>query len=194
MGDKRSGGFCIVVACIAAAGACEKNSDQQGTLRWGERRATQVVVGPHTIAIPNGWRDLAELKNEDAPKPSPGTAIITPEKITAGAMRSNIVFTWAPALDRADSCDVIARRVAERDTATVTKVETLKIDAEQGCYWRAESAKRITLQLIQYQGDHELVVNWTWGKDLGDIDASADKRVWDQIRGSLKFPASAKGV
>ena len=83
--------------------------------------------------------------------------------------------------------------MAKQNNATISKLEKLNVEGDRGCSWQATNNDAVVVQLVRFQGDHELVAQWTREKSLGDADAASDNKVWEQTRAALQFPASQNG-
>jgi len=174
----------------------EKASNEPGSnqesVRWRvEKKSTVLRIGPHTVPIPDGWRDLSELDAATGTV-APGMASMTPEKQEAGAMRTTIVLGWAALTPgkidpRNPPCAEIAALVGKRFQATVSDVATIEIDGDAGCSWTAVSNELRIVQRVRFQGDHQLVAQWTRTKALGE-SAGDDARVWRDVLVGLHFP------
>ena len=182
----------LLVVSLVGTTACKKPSDT-GEMPWREKKTSQLVFGPHTIAIPPGWRDWSELDNNEIPL-GPGFVAMTPEKIADGAGRSNIVLGWvaypANSIDpRNPPCAELAAMVAKEYKSTASDIARIAVDGDAGCRSTYANSDARVLQRVRFQGDHQLVVQWTRMSTLGNADAGGDKRVWQDVLSKLHFPA-----
>jgi len=200
MGNENDqGGQTFLSVCFVALSfccSCSKTSvtkvEGDKKLQWADKKATELVAGPHKVSIPPGWRDLSELKNADAPKLEPGSTGMTPEKLSEGGMQTNIVLTWTQLPPGTlPSCDELSQALAKQYNATISNLEKLTVETDQACGWRATNNDATITLLVRFQGDHELVAQWTRMKTLGNEKASSDTKVWAQTRSALHFPIEA---
>jgi hypothetical protein len=177
----------IVGAVLGIAiifGACGKAAKtENSTSYWnGSKQASTLTVGPHVVTIPAGWRSMAELRKPDL-VPGPGTAGMTPESKDHGALRTNIILTWAPfppgSVDAKNPpCADIASATAKEFKTTATDVASIRIDGDAGCRFSYANADARVSAVVRFQGDHELVLNWTHMTSLTD---TSDASIWRDL-------------
>ncbi|MGE0403798.1 MAG: hypothetical protein AB7T06_44230 [Kofleriaceae bacterium] len=177
-----------ILTTISLAGCHER---QQSKIRWREKKSTALHVGTHAIPIPAGWRDWAEL-DVDELRPGPGMFGMTPENMTDGALRTNIIITQATLADgevdpRNPPCEAMAKVVASENRAKVTDVATIPVAGDIGCRWTYVSDEARVIQRVRFHGNEELVVQWTRMRSLSDAEATGDQRVWRGVLTELGF-------
>ena len=81
----------LAIAIVVSVAACKHG-------RWrGDREATELSLAGITIAIPDGWRSLAELSDSAGiPRPGPGSVGMMPERDVDHVITASIVLTVSP--------------------------------------------------------------------------------------------------
>jgi hypothetical protein len=169
----------LAIACVTG---CKHKLD------WSDKKATEIVVGPHKIAIPVGWRDISELNNDELRSKMPaGVVGMMPEKVTNQGFQPNIVFTWTPFSGAVPSCDEFAIEVAKQFQATTDNVKALEIDGDKACRWNIKKDQEAGTQAVRFEPGNQFIVQCL---RAAAGDAAADK-VCAEVLASLKFPASS---
>jgi hypothetical protein len=170
---------------ISACGKGTKTEDS--TSLWnGPKQVSELKVGPHIVAIPAGWRSMAELKERDL-QPGPGMAVMTPETMERGALRSNIVLNWAAVAPNSvdpknPPCAALADVTAKQFKATATDIASIHVGGDAGCRFAYANADARVRAVVRFQGDHQFVANWTHMTTLAD---TSDEAVWNEVLAGL---------
>ena len=171
---------------VLALASCKKKS-----LPWGPKKATELVAGPYKVAIPAGWRDFAELQNDEIKsKLPPGVVGMMPEKLGDTGFQANILLNYAdfPPNTPPPACQTFADDVAMGFGVKAQNVETIKIETAQGCRWNVHKDTSVGTQAVRFDGEHELVIQCLRSAD-GDPDADA---TCNAVFDSLHVPRATK--
>ncbi len=173
------------IAIVAACGKTPKTNDS--TSYWnGTKQASELTVGPYTVAIPTGWRSMAELKKSDL-RPGPGTVGMTPESKEHGSLRTNIILSWTTlppnSIDpKNPPCADIAAMTAKQLQTTATDIASIHVDGDAGCRFSYANADARVSAVVRFSGDNELVLNWTHMTRLAD---ASDTVIWRAVLSGL---------
>jgi hypothetical protein len=137
------------VASLVAVGACHHG-------RWnGDKSATELRVGELTIAIPKGWRSMAELSDSgDVAKyvPRGGDLGMMPATDRDGVLTATILIglrTDAPAWK---TCDEAVQHARDGHSPPISQVH----DGGSACTWHVAMARLDATVGIRKLGDREL--------------------------------------
>lgn len=175
------------LVAVCALPQCRKSGspDDRPGAHLGQRKADELTIGPHRIAIPAGWRDVTELP--DLPgmlQPPAGGAVLVQDVRTNERFGANMVFMWAPNPPgwRFTTCDLLAAQTGRELRAETSDVKTLTPDGDTACRWRMATVKAAGIAAIRLQGDHQFLAQCQTARE-GDPEAErACEGVLAQLR------------
>lgn len=165
----------VVIAALIAAGGCKNGG------RWREARATTVEVGDYVVRIPQGWRSLDELADDElrtSVKLADGAQGLVPEDIREGYTPSIVLASTS--VEGLEIDEAICRDLADQVKQTtpnglITDVQSATFDGEPGCTWNFVVPNQSGRALARFHGTDMLLALCTWNgegtKELADICA-----------------------
>lgn len=117
---------------------------------------------------------------------------MTPESAADGALRTNIIIsrsTLAPGTvdPRNPPCGALAEAVQKQFQAKVSDVATVSVNGDAGCRWTYVTSEARVHQRVRFQGNQEIVLQWTRMNTLSDTQAVGDRRVWQDVLAVFDF-------
>jgi len=159
-----------LLVVVVMIGGC-KGEEQAPHIPWLPHKITEVKLGPFTVPIPAGWRDMAEV--DDAQLRSaipPGSRMLGFEAFSGDKHLANIQLAW-PAESGVMTCGEVAA-AAKLSGMTVTTTKAIHLGAIPGCRIAFRKSNVEALSVVGFAGDHRLTLTCT--HDLAG-DAEADK-------------------
>jgi hypothetical protein len=134
---------------------------------WRDDRATEITVGPYTIAIPAGWRNVGELHDREIAKEtlSAGYSMLVKDDFPDKGKGPSIVFNWIMMSGpHAPNCEGV------KSDAPPTQID---VEGDVVCLWSNVRGKLLTSGAIRFHNDAQLVV--VCGREVDgekDVDAA----------------------
>jgi hypothetical protein len=145
---------------------------------WRGDRATEVVVGPYTVPIPAGWRNLAEARDQSLGFRglADGYVVLVPERFVDAGKGSMIAMNWLMEARRpgqAIDCAGLARVPSSSgNTGGVADGHSIQIEGDDGCLITRNDGKLAIVGALRFHGDFQFLV--LCSRDVaGDADADA---------------------
>jgi hypothetical protein len=156
---------------------------------WRDDRATEVVVGPYTVPIPAGWRNLSEARDQTLGLKgvADGYTVLVPERYAVEGKGPVIAMNWIMATrspNQAIDCPGLAKVAGKVGDAS--EGHAIQIDGDDGCLIRHTDATLVTVGALRFHGDAQFLVLCTHDK-AGDPDADA---ACASVFASLHIPKS----
>lgn len=142
---------------------------------WRSDRATEVVVGPYTVPIPAGWRNLSEARDQTVGwrGVADGYTVLVPERYAVAGKGPVIAMNWIMATrspNQAIDCPGLAKVAGKLGDVSVG--HAIEIDGDDGCIITRTEATLVTVGAMRFHGDAQFLVLCTHDK-AGDPDADA---------------------
>jgi hypothetical protein len=166
----------VLLAIVALAiVACRKP-------RWGEKVASELHVAGITIAIPAGWRSMAELSaGQPEGKLAPDTVGMMPEIDRAGVVTATVLVTTRRLADVRpwNTCDEAVAYARGHDSPPISDVH----DGGAACTWHVKMGRVNGVIGLRKIGETEVSLQCLLDA-AGDPDA---QRVCDQVIATLQM-------
>lgn len=169
-----------VAVLAASVASCTKP-------RWKAKVATELHIAGVTLAIPDGWRSLAELsEGQPEGKLSPDTVGMMPEANRPGVITASVLITSRPlAASPWKSCSDLLEENRRYSTLPISDVR----DAGDACSWHVDMKRVVASMAVRKVGTTELSVQCL-------VDSAGDQaadRVCDQVFTVFQMPREASG-
>ncbi len=147
--------------------------------RWGDKVATELHIAGQTLAIPAGWRSLAELEHgfPGENKPGPDTVAMMPEVNREGVITATIIVSETKPDQPWSSC---ADAVAHARAGVSPPISDVH-DGGEACTWHVDMKRVVGTVGLRKMGEKELSLECL--RDAAG-DPEAD-RVCDQVIATL---------